>query len=89
MWNNFRAICDPIFSQCQDIFKSTFKQQFFGNNFYLKLQTMDLLHAFFSKTSIFRDFCPYSFFAEIMEATKKSQKNHENSISSFARVAVK
>ena len=52
----------PIFCQCQDIFKSTFKQQFFGNNFYLKLRTMDLLYAFFSKTSIFRDFCPYSFF---------------------------
>ena len=72
MWNNFRAICDPIFSQCQDIFKSTFKQQFFGNNFYLKLRTMDLLYAFFSKTSIFRDFCPYSFF---LLKSWKLQKN--------------
>ena len=65
----------PIFCQCQDIFKSTFKQQFFGNNFYLKLRTMDLLYAFFLKQAFLETSVHILFFcAEIREATKKSQK---------------
>ena len=50
---------------------------------------MDLLYAFFLKQAFLETSVHILFFAEIMEATKKSQKNHENPISSFARVAVK
>lgn len=57
------------------MFKSTFKQQFFGNNFYLKLLTMDLLYAFFLKQAFLETSVHILFFcAEIREATKKSQK---------------
>ena len=44
---------------------------------------------FFLKQAFLETSVHILFFAEIMKATKKSQKNHENSISSFARVAVK
>ena len=80
----------PIFCQCQDIFKSTFKQQFFGNNFYLKLRTMDLLYAFFLKQAFLETSVHILFFVlKSGKLQKNLKKNHENPISSFARVAVK